>query len=248
MSIDKRSSPVDLNALITYAVAGTESERGNGRKWSTEEDQFLRDNLGSMTDKEIGQVLGRTEIAVHLRWERDLGLPARSKAPNILTARTVARMLGVDEHKIPRWVKQGFIPGRQLSGYRAICLIERADFQKWVMDPQHWMYFDWEKVQDAELKKRLKEAAKAWGDEWWKTPRVAKHLGISVSDVQRYIKLGRIKAIQIQYSYGGRHPNLSWKYWFVLRSEATRPDLKISVKRYTRKPMQKQTRKAKSRS
>jgi len=240
MSIDKRSTPqsgsVDLDALITYAVTGTERERGNGRKWSMEEDQFLKDHLGYLTDQEMGQALGRTAVAVHLRWDRDLGLPGPSKAPNILTAESASNMLGVDEHKISHWVDRGFIKGRIMAGGRRIRLIERADFQKWVMDPQHWMYFDLEKVKDAELKKGLKQAAKAWGDEWWKTPRVAKHLGIKVTDVKRYIQLGRIKAVQIQYSYGGRHPNLSWKYWFVLKSEATRTDLKISVKRYTRKP------------
>jgi len=215
----------NINSLIDFAVRHSESQRVNSRKWTPEEDAFLKTNLGKMTEAAMGKALGRTETAVHLRWKRDLQLVSPSKAPDVITAHQAARMLGIDGHKIAHWVDQGFIPGRLMAGGRKIRLIDRKVFIAWVMDHDHWMYFDLAKVQDEELKQSLAEESKRWGDEWWETPRVAKHHGVATSDVKRYIKAGRIKATQIQYSYGGRHLNLSWKLWFVLRSEATRKSL-----------------------
>jgi len=221
----------NLDALINYAIMGSEIQRGNGRKWTEEEDAFLEENLGYLSEEEIGRALGRSVIAVHLRWERDLDLPAPSKAPDILTAENISNILGLDDHKIIGWVDQGFIPGRIMAGGRKIRLVKRHDFMKWVLDPNNWMYFRISNVKDAELKKQLEKAAKRWGDEWWSTPRVARYHGVSTGDVKRYIKLGRIKATQIKYSYGGRHPTRKWSYWFVLKSEATRIDLTF-IRRY----------------
>jgi len=224
--------PKNIDALIALAVKSAEGARVHSRKWTPGEDAFLTANLGKLTDAEIGKALGRTQIGVHLRWSRDLQLSSPSKAADVLTAHQAARMLGIDGHKIAHWVDQGFIPGRLMAGGRKIRLIYRKVFTAWVLDHDHWMYFDIAKVQDEELKKSLIEEAKLWGDEWWDTPRVAKHHKVHVGDVKRYIQHGRIKATQISYSYGGRHPNPSWKLWFVLRSEATRKGLKFVVRRH----------------
>lgn len=224
-------SAIDMSALINYAVTGAERDRLKPRKWSPEEDTFLKDNLGHLTDEEIGKQLGRSAVGVHLRWARDLRLPGPSKAPGVVTAQQAANMLGIDQHKIAHWVDKGFIPGRLMAGGRKIRLIDRQVFTQWALDPQHWMYFDITRVKDTELKKQLKEAAKRWGDEWWPTPQVAKYHGVRVTDVKRYIKSGRIQATRIQYSLGGRHPDPYWAYWFVLKSEATRVDLTF-IRRY----------------
>ena len=216
---------MNMNALIDMAVKTAEGVRKKSRQWTPGEDAFLKNNLGKMTDAQIGQAMGRSPIGVHLRWSRDLQLPSPSKAPDVLTAHQVAKMLGIDGHKIAHWVDKGFIPGRIMAGGRNIRLIDRKVFTAWVLDHDHWMYFDIDKVQDKELKKSLAKESKLWGDEWWETPRVAKYHGVETGDVKRYIKAGRIKATQIKYSYGGRDPLLRWKLWFVLKSEATRKDL-----------------------
>ena len=221
-----------LDALISFAVKGSEGERGKARKWNSEDDNFLKTNLGYMTEEEMGKALGRTATAVRLRWKRDLQLVSPSKAPNVITAHKAARMIGVDSHKITHWVDQKFIPGRQMAGGRKIRLIDRDAFLKWVLEPMNWMYFDLRSVKDLELKKLLRRKSKQWGDEWWPTPKVARYHNVKTGDVKRYIKLKRIRARQIEFSYGGRHPDLAWKLWFVLKSEATRPDLKFIVRRY----------------
>lgn len=221
------ASAMDMSALIHMALRSAEGVRQKSRQWTTDEDAFLAANLGKLSDAEIGKALGRTSIGVHLRWSRDLQLRSPSKADDVITAYQAALSLGIDGHKVAHWVDKGFIPGRLMAGGRKIRLITREDFQKWALEPLHWMYFDIDQVQDEELKKLLKQKAKEWKDEWWTTPRVAKYHGVGTSDVKRYIKAGRIKATQIQYSYGGRDPELRWRLWFVLKSEATRKTLKF---------------------
>ena len=127
---------VDL-ALINFVVSRSESARGRARRWTPAEDAFLRENLGKLTDAEIGQKLGRSAIGVHIRWDRELGLPGPSKAEDVLTAHKAAKLLGVDGHKTAGWVDMGLIPGRLMAGGRNIRLIDRTLFRRWVLNPMN---------------------------------------------------------------------------------------------------------------
>jgi len=211
--------------ILDQIVFASMAEIAVSRTWSPEEDQFLRDNLALMTDAEIGEQLGRSEIAVHLRWSRDLHLPARSKAPGIMTARGAARLLGIDEHKIAHWVDMGLIPGRLMPGKRIkfhmIHLVERVAFRRWVLNPMNWVYFKRDQVRDPELKRMLKLRAARWGDAWWTTRQVADYHGVDPKDVERYIKKRkRLHSFHLPVSLGGRQHNRKWSNHFVLRSEA----------------------------
>ena len=177
-----------------------------------------------MTDAEMGKALGRSETAVHLRWTR-MGLPGPSKNPNVITAQKAAILLGIDSHKICHWVDMGIIRGRLMAGHRKIRLIRREDFRRWVLNPENWIYFDPNKISDKSLRRLALLRKKRWGDEWWTTRQVAEYHGVETSDVKRYIQLGRIRARQTTVSLGGRHVDMSWASWFVLKSEAIRPDL-----------------------
>jgi hypothetical protein len=199
----------------------------HGRPWTAEEDQFLCDNIAFMTDAELAARLGRTEIAVHLRWERDLHLPARSKHPDVVTAHQAAEMLGIDGHKICGWVDMGLIPGRLMPGGRKMRLINRVTFMVWACSPKNWVYFDPKKVKDPHLKRLLKLEAKRWGNEWWTTRQVADYHGVDVNDVNRYIKLGYLKSFRLPVSLAGRYLDRRWSNHFLLKSEATRKDLKF---------------------
>ncbi len=202
-----------------------EGRKEKARVWTAQEEQFLRQNLGVMSEEEMGRMLGRSVIGLHLHWKRDMRLPAPSKTPGILTASEAARLLGIDGHKVMHWVDKGLIPGYLMAGRRKIRLIKAEAFRRWVLDPMHWMYFKPGQVRDQELRHMLKLRAKRWGDEWWTTPMVARYHGLSTQEVKRYIKIKYIRATQIAVSYGGRHPRMRWKLWFVLKSEATRADL-----------------------
>lgn len=195
------------------------------RPWSTQEDTFIRANLGYLTDSEIGSALGRTEVAVHIRWDRELGLPGPSKATNVVTAHQAARMLGLDGHTTCGWVDMGLLPGRIMAGGRNIRLIERETLRRWAANPMHWIYFDPEGVVDPELKRLLELRQARWGDAWWTARQVADYHGVDVGNVNNWIKQRRLPAMQAQYSVSGRHLDRRWSYWFVLRSVATHPNL-----------------------
>jgi len=128
-------------------------------KWQPWEDTYLRQNLGHKTEDEIAKHLGRTQVAVRLRWIRDLRMTAPSKDPNILTGTQAANLLGTDKHKIIHLCNTGIIPARQMRGKsqgreRAIRLINRKEFYRWVANPANWIYFDWNKISDLQLLKR----------------------------------------------------------------------------------------------
>jgi hypothetical protein len=188
--------------------------------WSDAEDEFIRKNLGWMTDAEMGQALGRSAIAVHLRWDRDLELPGPSKAPNVITAHLAAKLLGIDGHKTAYWVDCGLIPGRVMAGGRNIRLIDRTTFRRWVLNPMHWVYFNPKKVRDPELRHMLELRAARWGDEWWSTVRVARYHGVETGDVKRLIADERLPSFRLPVSLGGRDLNRKWSNHFVLKSEA----------------------------
>jgi hypothetical protein len=210
----------NVESLIGFVVRQSEGVRVKARVWTTGEDAFLKQNLGYLTDLQIGQALGRSENAVRLRWKRDLDLPSPSKAPDVITADGAARLLGIDGHKTAHWVDKGLIPGRLMAGARKIRLIKRSDFERWVLSPSNWIWFDPKRVQDARLKRLCRLRAKRWGDEWWPANRVAKYHGVDTKDVQRLIYRGEIPAVQLPVSLGGRNENRAWSNWFVKKSDA----------------------------
>ncbi|HAR45347.1 MAG TPA: hypothetical protein DCS05_04005 [Nitrospiraceae bacterium] len=211
-----------LDLLLDHVTerAATVNPRVHAREWSTEEDQFIRDNLGWLTDAEMGEQLGRTEVAVHLRWSRDLYLSGPSKSPDVITAHRAAEALGIDSHKTAHWVDVGLIPGRIMAGGRDIRLIQRTVFRRWSLNPMNWVYFDIKRVTDPELKRMLKKRAARWGDEWWSTRQVAEYHGVDTGDVKRYIVLGRLKSFRLPVSLGGRDHNRKWSNHFILKSDA----------------------------
>jgi hypothetical protein len=217
-----------LDLIVRNSHAESQVRYSKSPIWTPAEDRFIRQNLGWMTDAEMGEMLGRTAIAVHLRWDRDLELGGPSKAPDVYTAHHAAWLLGIDGHKTAAWVDWGLIPGRLMAGGRKIRLIDRQAFRRWVLNPMHWMYFNPKKVLDPELRHMLQLRAKRWGDEWWTTRQAADYHGIKTTEIKRYIQRGELPSFRLPYSLGGRHAQRYWSNHFVRRSDA------IQLKIYTR--------------
>jgi hypothetical protein len=208
--------------------------------WSDEEKAFLRANLGRLSEEEIAQRLGRTVVAVHLHWKRELRLCAPSKRPDELTANQIANGLGLDEHKITGWVDGGLLRGRRLPGRDITRVVLRVTLLRWLVNPEHWMLFraeavgvgckfkrgasNYDQAFWAHARRLLDRARERWDDEWWTSRQVADYRGVDPRDVARRIALGQFPAVQVR-NYGGRHPNPYWAYWFVRRSVATDPAL-----------------------
>ena len=212
-------------AIPASALAGVKVKPGNAKapKWSLSEDAFLKAALGQLEEEDIARELGRTVIAIHLHWKRDLGLTAPSKVPSVITALGAAKALGIDGHKTAYWVDVGLIPGRLMPGKRKIRLIERVTFMRWACAPVNWVYFDIKKVHDPHLKRLLNLEARRWNDEWWTTREVAKYHHVDPRMVMLSVTLGRLQAFRPPVSLGGRNYGNTWRFSFILKSEATRP-------------------------
>ncbi len=176
--------------------------------WSEREDEFLRQNLGVLSEEEIGAALRRTLTAVHLRWKRDLGLPAPSKTPGYVTANQAAKMLAVDVHAVCRWIERGWLRARRLPfRNRKVWRIRVEDLKRFAVKPEHWILFRPDRVRDPALARLVTLAVERWGDEWLTPSQVAETHGVGHQDVNQYIHAGKLPAVK-------------WGNWRIRRSDA----------------------------
>jgi len=188
--------------------------------WTDEEDNFIRKNLGWLSEVDMAKKLGRTQTAVRLRWKRDLLLTPPSKNPDIITANKAAKLINVEIHAFCWWCDYKIIPARILPSERRIRVIDRNAFKLWVINPMNWVYFDWKRIADPTLYKLCAYRAKHWGDEWWTSRQVADYHGVDIRNVNVQIKRKQLPATQTRISRGGRHQERAWTYWFILKSDA----------------------------
>lgn len=244
-----------MNEDIESAVAMAEAETGvrspgagvracrdndHFLRWTAEEDAFLRENLGRITDQAIAEKLGRTASAVRLRWKRNLHLAAPSKAPDILTGEQVSWGLGMGCGKsVHRLIDGGIMPGRRLPGVDVTRVVDRAALLRWMIEPAHWIYFCpervgslrqqgereigdvydfafWEQARDLVAKARA-----AWKDEWLTPGQVARAIGFKnvrtgAHSINKAIHVGNLKATR-------------WGNWRILRSALPPADMTINV-------------------
>jgi hypothetical protein len=220
----------DLSSIIDAVMrqATLATPRRKMPTWSQEEIDYLHQNAGSLDDEQIAATLGRTPNAVKIFRVRQ-GLKTITRAGGAwLTANKVAAMFQVTVHKITYWCRVGLMPARvkvhEPSG-REYFLVEREALKRWCVNPRHWVYFDWRTLTDPRIRRLCELRAERWGDEWWDTTRVAKYHGVDVQDVKRLVARGEIKSYRPEYSIGGRDFGNTWRYRFILKSEATRADL-----------------------
>lgn len=213
-----------LSQIAKKAVASR--PRMKTLDWTQAEIDFLHRHHGDMLDHEIAETLGRSEMAVKVYRVRQ-GLPVASQArQEYVTANHAAKMLGVEIHAMSWWCEHGLIHYTLAGPNRQIRLIRVRDLTRFAVNPMNWPYIDWRRINDTRLRRLCELRAARWGDEWWTTRQVAEYHGVDVKDVTRLITMTkRIKAYCPPISRGGRHKERKWAPWFVLKSEATRPDL-----------------------
>lgn len=226
------SSEPHLAQILGTSTA--KRKRGKMPRWSKEEEDFLKEHLGKIPESAIAAALGRTVIAVHLRWKRDLGLHGPSYDPNVITCNQIAEGLRKDGKTIGKLIDRGILPGRRLpfdSG-AVIRVVDRVTFLRWVINPMHWIYFNPARVGTRSPRRRgihkfeakfwkyvhrLLELKRArWKDEWWSIGRVARYHRVDHTLVNTTIHRGRLRA-------------LDWGNWWILKSDA------LAIKFYTGK-------------
>jgi DNA-binding NarL/FixJ family response regulator len=89
-------SSLGMRGVAILTPKNEPRKKAKSPAWTEEENKFLEAYLGVLTEKEIADALGRSELAVRLRWKRDLRLTALSKRSGTITAEQIANGLGVD--------------------------------------------------------------------------------------------------------------------------------------------------------
>ena len=182
---------------------------GWANRWTPEEEQFLREQIGLMSDEQIGAALGRSAFAIKIHRQRK-GIPAHSKRPGWLTGNGAAKALGVDVHNVMRLCRRGILPHQVMPGQRGILMVREAVLYRWAVNPMNWVYFRLEKVRDARLRRMLELKQARWDDEWWTIGQAAAWHGADDKVLNNAFHDGRLRGKK-------------WGNWWVLRSEATRP-------------------------
>ncbi len=220
--LDAGASPAVLAArgAVIRGKIGTQTSTSNHQTpWTDEEDRFLRDNLGKKPLKEIAGTLGRSVNAVKIRFTRK-GYRSPTKTAGWVTSNKAAKLLGVDNHTVPSWFRLGMIPGRYAyTQSQEIIMINLQDLKFWITRPQHWPYFNVDRMPPGHLRRLAEKAQARWGDVWLTTAQVAElHDLKDAKTVLMDIQQGHLPAIQCPH-IGARGAG-AWAYWFVRRSDA----------------------------
>lgn len=104
----------------------------HGKRWTPEEDDFLKEKMGKLSIKRMAQKLNRTPIAVRARIY-NLGLGRTAEASGLLTVSRLAKSLNVDKSIVDRWVNSKGLKTikRVTSLKQRVNLIDPVEFWKW---------------------------------------------------------------------------------------------------------------------
>lgn len=137
--------------------------------WSEKECEYLRDNWGRLKFSILASRLNRTETAVLIKAKR-LGLGPTKSGQGLLTARDLARALGVDIHAVTDfWIPQGL---------RAQRVVTRIEKEFWQIDIDDW--WKWAKRNQDNFDSRRMEplalgAEPGWMEKKRKSDRLLPH-------------------------------------------------------------------------
>lgn len=207
-SISARRSANGRRGVVVLARSGERPGRPspNLNRWTDQEIEFARRNLGRLSLAEIGVRLGRSANAVKIKQVR-LGWPSASKQWHEFTAHQVGEIMRKCGKTIVALIDLGILPGRVLPGGRNIHVVDVRAFERWLINPANWIYFDHRRIRDGRLRRLIELAKSRWPDRWLTTRQAAEIIGCNHHDVNRWIRAGKIPA---------RH----WANWRVLESVA----------------------------
>lgn len=219
VALSRAKSHVERRAVLLNRQPGRVSRI---IEWTDEEDAFLAASIGKMHENEIAQALGRSRVAVHIRWKRFTDIPSPSKDPDILTGEQIAEGLHVDGKSVHLMIDRGILPGRRLPTDDVTRVVRRVTLLRFLVNAMNWVYFDPERVGkygprrgksfDYEFwnhARRLVLLARArWTDEWWTVGQVAEFHGVDQEVVNNAIHDGRLCGA------------VRWGNWYVLKSVA----------------------------
>lgn len=105
------------------------------RRWTADEIDYLKENIGYRRVKEIADSLGRTETAVTLKLKR-LGIGFTRSLSGKITSGELAQLLGVDRNTVKGWIVTHGLPSTRkvTCKKRKYILISPEEFWRWAKD------------------------------------------------------------------------------------------------------------------
>ncbi len=217
-----------LSGRAITVLAGKSIKRAKPAPWTPEEDRFIDACMDVLSDEEIGEALGRTAHAVHVRRERDLGLYVRSKRPDVMSTEQVAQGICKDGKSVHMLFDRGILPGWKMPAAMNFRLVNKTRLLMWLVNPMNWCYFDPKRIGNrtnrrisqvydhefwARARRLVRRQMRRWKDEWWTIGKVAAYHRTDSRNINAVIHEGKLPAVD-------------WGNWRVLRSHATDPAFK----------------------
>jgi len=195
-----------VTGVPAWVAARAPRPKAPPRRWSTWEEQFLRDNMGHLPYAEIARALGRTENALKIRRTRK-GMPPPTRT--LLTATRVARtVFGKNPSTIAFWIEKGRLPARRMAlRDRCAYLMTRSDLLAFMRNPQNWPLYNPETMPEGPwqaIAARIRDDVR-----FLTTGEVARRYGTTAANVSKHIREGRLPAIR-------------WANWHIREEDAER--------------------------
>lgn len=232
----KRISRVDAAFDLAAAATGARNPGARvrvcattvpaARRWTEEEDEFLRANLGRIPEAEIARRLKRSLPAVILHRKRELHLGGTTRHGDFFTANAIAFGLGIDAHSITKLIDRGIMPGhRAPTTDQRIRVVDRRALARWVLNPKNWAYIDPDRIGELrpqgkrplpgdfdftyweDLRKLVARVRRRWRDQWL-TPGQIMAL-LHLPQRSRYVNAAIRK---------GTLPAVRWGNWRIRKS------------------------------
>lgn len=202
--------------LAMLLARGIEPQTERPQPWSPAEEQFVLDNLGFLSDEEMGRRLGRTTNSIKIRRVRK-SLGSASRRDTYYSARDVAEMLGVSCAKRVSWfIREGFLRGYEAPLGRLFYQVNFEDIKRFACNPMYWVYFNPRRVRHPYLRRLVLRQMRRWNDEWWDAKQAAAYHGVKLANISHAVATGKIKGVRF-----GK--------WYVRRSDATDPELVVAT-------------------
>jgi len=176
-------------------------------EWTPAEDARLLEMLeDNRSYKQIAKALGRTEVAITLRCNRN-DIPRLSKASG-MTARAVARLMGIDEHVPKKWIAKDVLKGTHypMKGSRPYWRIEEEDLIAFLENEEHWHLWIPAKMKDLAWREWAQEMRE--GVEFVGTRETARILGWCRETITRRVLRGQIPARKLGFNWMIRKSDL----------------------------------------
>lgn len=175
-----------------------------GKNWTQEDLQYLAKNYGILPDEEICRQLERSPNALKIMGYRAMRINHKT---NIITAREVARVMGVACSKtVIEWIDRGWLKGQQTSvrcGHTSVWNFTKEDLETFVRSFPYVL--DRDKMLEGPYRAiALEEFAR---DPWCSLQEACQKIGVSYNSaaLPQYLKKGWLHPVKC--------PRMSGNHW-----------------------------------